>query len=101
MSLVAFAALSLILGSRIFDLRIFGERAADVQGFSSTILTILLLGGIQLVSIGVLGEYIGRIYLETKARPPYVIRNTIVGPALAQHAEQGEPAQRVRSGTQP
>ena len=84
----------------MFDLRIFGQRAADVQGFSSTILTILLLGGIQLVSIGILGEYIGRIYLETKARPPYVIRNTIVGPELAPRPDQGEPAQRVRSGTQ-
>jgi hypothetical protein len=48
-----------------------------VQGYSSTILTILLIGGIQLVSTGVLGEYIGRIYQEIKNRPTYVIRDTI------------------------
>jgi hypothetical protein len=55
-------------------------RASDVQGFSSTILTILLIGGIQLVSIGVLGEYIGRIYNETKSRPSYLVRDKIGTP---------------------
>jgi len=43
-------------------------------------LTVLLIGGIQLVSTGVLGEYIGRIYNETKGRPTYVIRNKIGTP---------------------
>jgi hypothetical protein len=55
-------------------------RASDVQGFSSTILTILLIGGIQLVSIGVFGEYIGRIYQEIKGRPTYVIRDKVTAP---------------------
>jgi polyisoprenyl-phosphate glycosyltransferase len=83
MSMVSFAALLLVLILRVFDLPLFGMRAVDVQGFSSTILTILLLGGIQMVSIGVLGEYIGRIYHETKSRPTYVIRSKIVNPKLA------------------
>lgn len=78
MSSLAFATLLLVLLLRIFDIPIFGMRASDVQGFSSTILTILLIGGIQLVSTGVLGEYIGRIYNETKNRPSYVIRDKIV-----------------------
>ena len=80
MASVSFAALLLVLILRVFDILIFGMRASDVQGFSSTILTILLIGGIQLVSIGVLGEYIGRIYHETKGRPTYVIRDKIPGP---------------------
>jgi dolichol-phosphate mannosyltransferase len=80
MSTASFMALLLILILRIFDIPIFGMRASDVQGFSSTILTILLIGGIQLVSTGVLGEYIGRIYNETKSRPTYVIRNTLAKP---------------------
>ena len=43
-------------------------------------LTILLIGGIQLISTGVLGEYIGRIYTEAKGPPTYVIRDRIVHP---------------------
>jgi dolichol-phosphate mannosyltransferase len=77
MSSLSFAALLLVLVFRICDIPIFGMRASDVQGFSSTILTILLIGGIQLVSTGVLGEYIGRIYNETKGRPSYVIRKKV------------------------
>jgi polyisoprenyl-phosphate glycosyltransferase len=77
MSGLAFTALVFVLLLRIFDLPLFGMRASDVQGFSSTILTILLIGGIQLVSTGVLGEYIGRIYNEAKSRPSYVVREEI------------------------
>jgi polyisoprenyl-phosphate glycosyltransferase len=80
MSVLSFVALLLVLIFRLFNIPIFGMRAADVQGFSSTILTILLIGGIQLVSIGVLGEYIGRIYHEIKGRPTYIVRDKIGAP---------------------
>ena len=46
----------------------------DAPGSATLIVTILFLGGIQLIGIGVLGEYIGRIYGEAKARPHYFIR---------------------------
>ena len=89
MSSVSFIVLFLVLIFRIFDIPIFGMKPSDVQGYSSTILTILLMGGIQLVSIGVLGEYIGRIYYETKNRPTYVIRETIVSQNQATSAVTG------------
>jgi hypothetical protein len=50
---------------------IFG---VDLPGYASLIVTVLFLGGLQLIGIGVLGEYIGRIYMEAKHRPVYLIR---------------------------
>lgn len=50
---------------------IFGD---PVQGFTTLIVVVLFLGGVQLISIGILGEYIGRIFNETKRRPTYLIR---------------------------
>lgn len=46
---------------------------ASVAGWASTVSIICFLGGIQLLSLGVIGEYIGKIYLETKKRPRYII----------------------------
>ena len=50
---------------------IYGD---PIQGFPTLITIILFLGGIQLLSIGILGEYLGRIFNETKGRPTYIIR---------------------------
>ena len=49
----------------------------DVPGYSSLIVIILFLGGVQLVVIGLMGEYIGRIYKEVKGRPIYVVDRTV------------------------
>ncbi|UOQ93633.1 glycosyltransferase family 2 protein [Halobacillus shinanisalinarum] len=46
------------------------------HGYFTTISAVLLLGGVQLLSLGVIGEYIGRIYYETKKRPHYLIQET-------------------------
>ena len=48
-----------------------------VPGWASTVLPIYFLGGVQMLSIGIIGEYIGKIYLETKARPRYIIEKTV------------------------
>lgn len=47
----------------------------DLPGFASVIALITFLSGIQLLGLGIVGEYVGRTYIESKSRPPYVIRN--------------------------
>jgi polyisoprenyl-phosphate glycosyltransferase len=47
----------------------------EVSGWASLMIGMLFLGGIQLISIGILGEYIGKIFIETKKRPRYIIRH--------------------------
>lgn len=44
-----------------------------IQGFPTLVCLILFLGGVQLVAIGIIGEYIGRIFVQTKGRPPYIL----------------------------
>ncbi len=48
-----------------------------VKGWSSTVIAVLFIGGVQLVCMGIIGEYVGRIYGETKRRPLYVVRERV------------------------
>jgi polyisoprenyl-phosphate glycosyltransferase len=65
-STLAFLAIPLIV-----FLKIIGSY---LPGFSTITITVLLLGGIQLITIGIIGEYVGRIYDEVKGRPLYLVR---------------------------
>lgn len=60
----------------LFKVLMFG---IDVPGYASIIISVMFLGGLQLIGIGILGEYLGRTYLESKRRPPYII-NAIFEP---------------------
>ena len=97
MSIISFTAAMAVLILRTFDITLLGQRIRDVQGFASTILTVLLIGGIQLISIGILGEYIGRIYQEVKSRPPYLVREMSSSEPPAAPRESAPPRKPVRT----
>ena len=48
-------------------------RGYNVPGYTTTMIVSLLIGGITLLSLGIIGEYVGKIYMETKHRPRYII----------------------------
>ena len=54
-------------------------RGVDVPGYASLMAAVLCMGGIQLVCLGIMGEYIGRIYREAKQRPLFVVEETSAG----------------------
>ena len=69
-ALVALAYAAFIVSRTL----LFGN---PVPGYASIMVSVLFLGGMQLLSLGILGEYVGRILTETKRRPLYVVRSTI------------------------
>jgi len=67
-------ALSIIMATYLVIMKIIG---ATAQGLSFIAISIWLIGGVQMISLGVIGEYIGKIYSETKARPRFIVEKKI------------------------
>ncbi len=86
-SFIAFLAIPVVL-----VLKIVGSY---LPGFSTITIVILLLGGIQLIAVGIIGEYVGRIYDEVKRRPLYLVRerrNFASGEAAEESGASADPA---------
>jgi glycosyltransferase involved in cell wall biosynthesis len=67
-----FALFSLLVIIHVLYIKLFTDTA--VPGWATTVVSILVLGGLQLIGIGIIGEYVGRIFEEVKQRPLYLIR---------------------------
>jgi dolichol-phosphate mannosyltransferase len=66
------AFLAILAIPLVIYLRLSGR--AELSGQATTLIAVLFLGGVQLISLGILGEYVGRLYDEAKNRPLYVLR---------------------------
>jgi polyisoprenyl-phosphate glycosyltransferase len=65
---------SFLVGIWAFVARLLGQ---TVPGWASTVVPLYFLGGIQLLSLGVIGEYLGKVYLETKGRPRFIVEKVV------------------------
>lgn len=72
-SFIAF--LSFVLGIKVLIEKFFF--GIQEQGYASIIVSVFFIGGVQLIGIGILGEYIGRIYMEVKRRPRYIVQKLL------------------------
>lgn len=94
---LAVSAASFLLGIWYIIQRLVGN-VAVVRGWASTIVIILFLGGVQLLTIGIIGEYLSRIYDEVKQRPLFVVRERVgFGPQSARAIEHPDAAGSLRS----
>ncbi len=71
-----FAGLGAVYGARVLYV---WWRGGTVQGWASTVLAVLILGSVQLITLGIIGEYVARIYDETRRRPLYFVREVLGG----------------------
>jgi polyisoprenyl-phosphate glycosyltransferase len=85
------AGLSIFSIPLVIALRLLGSQQ-PLLGQATTLIAVLFLGGVQLISLGILGEYIGRIYDEARGRPLYIVRE-----APQDVVEVEEPADTVRA----
>ncbi|HBG47326.1 MAG TPA: glycosyltransferase [Deltaproteobacteria bacterium] len=66
------ACSSFLYASYAFFLKIFTDRA--ISGWTSVIISVLFIGGVQLLMLGIIGEYLGRLFIESKRRPHYIVK---------------------------
>ncbi|MGD0462288.1 MAG: glycosyltransferase family 2 protein [Tepidisphaeraceae bacterium] len=74
---LGFGASAVAFALAIFYVVTFFAWHKTISGFTTEIVCILFFGGVQLISVGILGEYIGRIYEEVKQRPLYIVRQRL------------------------
>ena len=76
-ALLGLAAMTVSAGYAVYAVaaKLLADRSP--QGFTALIVTVVFLAGVQLAFLGVLGEYVGRIYQESKRRPAYIVRRVL------------------------
>jgi hypothetical protein len=96
--LASLLGLLLALGALVFGIKILVETfvyGVDVAGYPSLVVGMMVLGGVQLLMIGVLGEYIGKILSEIKGRPAYFVAEHSLKTAQGEIASTAAPSPRA------
>jgi polyisoprenyl-phosphate glycosyltransferase len=92
------AAFALVYGGRIlYETLVYGE---SVPGYPSVFVGVMVLGGVQLIMLGVLGEYIGKILYEIKARPVYFVAEHNIRHDMRAREEPAQPAAGARAAAE-
>jgi polyisoprenyl-phosphate glycosyltransferase len=73
-AITAISAALMYMAARLGDFTILGHNPGDAPGFTTIIIAILFFSGVQLISVGILGEYLGRLYQEAKMRPAFLVK---------------------------
>jgi glycosyltransferase involved in cell wall biosynthesis len=76
-ALAAFSTMAFYFLAWLFDLKIRGISASQLPGYTSLILSVLFIGGVQLIALAIVGAYIGRIFDEVKQRPLFVVQSLL------------------------
>jgi dolichol-phosphate mannosyltransferase len=67
-----FAAVAFIYGVYAILMKLFSNQA--IPGWASVLVSVLFIGGVQLIVLGIIGEYIGKLFMESKKRPHYIVK---------------------------
>jgi hypothetical protein len=78
--LVSLAGICVSLGSLVYGFYIVLEKIVwgqPIAGFATIAASVFFLSGVQLISLGIIGEYVGRVFIEVKRRPSYLLARTV------------------------
>jgi glycosyltransferase involved in cell wall biosynthesis len=92
----AISFLGLVYLTYVIAVRLFTDQA--IAGWTSVVAAVLILGGVQLLCLGIIGQYLGRMYDEVKARPLFLVSEDTAGPAIEAGRGLSETAARSRRG---
>jgi polyisoprenyl-phosphate glycosyltransferase len=85
--LLSLILIILLVSWAMLDLRVYGMQPRDAAGWTSLVSLMLLLSGVQLLMLGIIGEYLARVFDEVHARPPWVISHAL---GFSSQEQQGE-----------